>query len=37
MSDYEPLDAGRFLIGAYLMQFVESELHIALASAPATS
>ncbi|MGB8345800.1 MAG: hypothetical protein WCD86_13015 [Ktedonobacteraceae bacterium] len=34
MSDYEPLDAGRFLIGAYIVQFVKSELRIALANEP---
>ena len=34
MSDYEPLDAGRFLIGPYIVQFVKSELRIALASDP---
>ncbi len=34
MSDYEPLDAGRFLIGAYIVQFVKSELRIAEANEP---
>ena len=34
MSDYEPLDAGRFLIGPYIVQFVKNELRIAQASEP---
>lgn len=34
MSDYEPLNAGRFLIGPYIVQFVKSELRIAQASDP---
>ncbi|MGB8348499.1 MAG: hypothetical protein WCD86_26705 [Ktedonobacteraceae bacterium] len=34
MSDYEPLDAGRFLIGPYVVQFVKSELRITLAREP---
>ena len=34
MSELLPLNAGRMPIGPYLMQFVESELHIALAGAP---
>lgn len=34
MSDPLPLNAGRMPIGPYVMQFVEHELHIVLASAP---
>ena len=34
MSEYEPLDAGRFLIGPYIVQFVKSELRIAEAREP---
>jgi len=34
MSEYEPLDAGRFLIGPYIVQFVKSELRITEASEP---